>query len=88
MNPTDFQLLVLRLLHDPHRHWLFLTEAALLVGMYFLRTRGLPRQKSFARRVWFRSWTLMIYVLFAGFIVPWLWMGQDFLLLLKGVQKQ
>jgi peptide-methionine (R)-S-oxide reductase len=83
MDPTDFHLLVLKLTHDPNRHWLYLTEAALLVGMFALRVWGLPRQDSFGRKVWFRTWTLAAYVLLAGYGAPRFWLGSDVEPLLK-----
>jgi len=83
MNPADFQLLILKLSHHPHRLWLFLTEAVLLLAMFFLRTWGLPRQETFVRKIWFRTWTLGLYVFLAAWLAPRLWLGEEFNLLLK-----
>ena len=77
MNPTDFQLLILKLSNDPNRHWLYLTEAALLLSMFAARVWGLPRQQSLAGRIWFRSWTLFVYVGLAAYVAPRLWLGPD-----------
>ncbi len=77
MDPTEFQLLILKLSNDPNRRWLYLTEAFLLVGMFALRMWGLPRQKTIGRKIWFRSWTLLAYVILAGYAAPRLWLGTD-----------
>jgi len=78
MNSLDFALLVLKVTHDPNRHWLYLTEAALLVGMFVLRTKGLPRQKTLSGKIRFRSWTLLVYLFLAAYAAPRLWLGPDF----------
>jgi methionine-R-sulfoxide reductase len=77
MSPTTFQLLILKLSNDPHRHWLYLTEAVLLVGMFALRVWGLSRQETLGGKIWFRTWTLLVYGVLAGYAAPRLWLGPD-----------
>jgi methionine-R-sulfoxide reductase len=83
MDPTDYQLLILRLSNDPNRRWLYLTEALLLVGMFALRMWGLSREKTLGGKIWFRTWTLLAYVLMAGYAAPRFWLGPDVNPLLK-----
>lgn len=78
MDDLDFQLLVLHLSNHANLRWLYLTEAVLLVGMFLLRIWGLSRQRTLGGKIWFRSWTLLVYVGLAGYAAPRAWLGPEF----------
>jgi len=77
------QVLLLKVMNDPHRPWLYFTEALLLIALFLFRSWQLPQKKTFAARVFLKLWTLILYVVLAGYLAPRFWLGEDFVPVLK-----
>ena len=57
---------------------LYLSEVILALALLFFRLHKIKKIETLHERVIFQVWTLVLYLLLAGYVVPRLWIGPEY----------
>jgi len=77
MAEPEFQKLLQAMAQSKVRNALYLSEAGLALALFLFRTWKGRSIETFAGRVVFQLWTLVVYLVLSAYVVPRYWLGPD-----------
>lgn len=78
MSDPEFQKVVQAMALSKVRTPLYISEALLLMALFFFRTWKGRSMPSLLRRMAFQFWTLLVYLVLAAYVVPRMWLGPEY----------